>query len=288
MTGGTRRPPGSTLSRGRRVRDVVATVVLSSMTVAVIVPLVLIIGFLVHDGLSSIDVAFFTELPRPPGQDGGGLANAIVGTGVLIGIAMAIGLPLGVMTGILLAEFARNPIVPTVRLMTEVITGIPALVIGLVAYGAIVVAMGGFSAISGGVALAVMMVPYVAKATEGVLNLVPRSTREAGYALGLPRWRVTLSIVLPSAVGGIITGSALALARVAGEAAPLLFTAFGNAFWNRSLDRPIDALPLAIYRYSIAPYDEWNRLASAASLLLVVVVLGATALARLAFRRPST
>ncbi len=278
----------STLSRGRRVRDVAATVVLSAMTVAVIVPLVLIIGFLVRDGLSSIDVAFFTELPRPPGQDGGGLANAIVGTGVLVGIAMAIGLPLGVMTGILLAEFARNPIVPTVRLMTEVITGIPALVIGLVAYGAIVVAMGGFSAISGGVALAVMMVPYVAKATEGVLNLVPRSTREAGYALGLPRWRVTLSIVLPGAVGGIITGSALALARVAGEAAPLLFTAFGNAFWNRSLDRPIDALPLAIYRYSIAPYDEWNRLASAASLLLVVLVLGATALARFAFRRPST
>lgn len=278
----------STLSRGRRVRDVAATVVLSAMTVAVIVPLVLIIGFLVRDGLSSIDVAFFTELPRPPGQDGGGLANAIVGTGVLVGIAMAIGLPLGVMTGILLAEFARNPIVPTVRLMTEVITGIPALVIGLVAYGAIVVAMGGFSAISGGVALAVMMVPYVAKATEGVLNLVPRSTREAGYALGLPRWRVTLSIVLPAAVGGIITGSALALARVAGEAAPLLFTAFGNAFWNRSLDRPIDALPLAIYRYSIAPYDEWNRLASAASLLLVVLVLGATALARFAFRRPST
>lgn len=285
MRRGGRPGAAGRISTGRRVRNVVATTILAGMTAVVIVPLVLIIGFLIGDGLSSVDVAFFTQLPRPPGQEGGGLANAIAGTGVLIGLAMAVGVPLGVATGILLAEFPRNPIVPTVRLMTEVITGIPALVIGLVAYGAIVVAMGGFSAISGGVALAVMMVPYVAKTSEGVLNLVPRSTREAGYALGLPRWRVTVSIVLPSAVGGIITGSALALARVAGEAAPLLFTAFGNSFWNRGLDKPIDALPLAIYRYSIAPYDEWNRLASAASLLLVVVVLAATAFARFAFGR---
>lgn len=271
----------------RRVADRVAAVVLLLMTGAVIVPLVLVLGFLVLDGLASVDADFFTRLPAPPGQEGGGLGNAIVGSGVLVGLALAIGVPLGVATGVLLAEFPRNRVVPVVRTTTEVVTGIPALVIGLVAYGAIVVPMGGFSALSGGVALAVMMVPYVAKSTEGVLNLVPRATREAGYALGMPRWRVTTSIVLPNAVGGIVTGTALALARVAGEAAPLLFTAFGNAFWNRGLDRPIDALPLAIYRYSIAPYDEWNRLASAAALVLVVVVLGATALARLVLGRSS-
>ena len=275
----------SRISRARRLKNWAATGIIVLLTALVILPLVLVMYYLLVDGLSSIDWAFFTRLPAPVGQEGGGVANAIVGTGVLIGLAAIIGVAVGVGSGILIAEYPNNRLVPAVRLMSDVLTGVPAIVMGLVAYSSIVVTMGRFSALSGGVALGLIMIPYVVRATEEVLKLVPRSVREAGYALGLPRWRVILSIVLPEAVVGIITGVMLAVARVAGEAAPLLFTAFGNQFWNRDLTRPIDALPLAIYRYSISPYPEWHRLASAASLILVGLVLTTTLVTRFAFRR---
>lgn len=250
-----------------------------------LVPLFFVLYYLIADGLSSINWDFFVKLPAPVGEAGGGVANAVVGTGILLLIASLIGVVLGVGAGILIAEYPANPLVPPVRLMADVLTGIPAIVMGLVAYGAIVVTLGRFSALSGGVALGLIMIPYVVRATEEILKLVPRSVREAGYALGIPRWRVTLFIVLPSAAGGIVTGAMLALARVAGEAAPLLFTAFGNQFWMRDITRPVDALPLAIYRYAISPYPEWHRLASAASLVLVALVLVTTLLTRFAFRR---
>lgn len=275
----------SRISRARRLKNWAATGIIVLLSALVILPLVLVMYYLVVDGLSSIDWAFFTRLPAPVGQEGGGVANAIVGTGLLIGLAAIIGVVVGVGSGILIAEYPNNRLVPAVRLMSDVLTGVPAIVMGLVAYSAIVVTMGRFSALSGGVALGLIMIPYVVRATEEVLKLVPRSVREAGYALGLPRWRVILSIVLPEAVVGIITGVMLAVARVAGEAAPLLFTAFGNQFWNRDLTRPIDALPLAIYRYAISPYPEWHRLASAASLILVGLVLITTLVTRFAFRR---
>lgn len=279
---------GSGLASGgrrRRAGDLAARLAIALGAAAVLVPLFLVLWYLVSTGISAIDWNFFVRLPRPVGQEGGGVAHAIVGSAVLVGIAAAIGVVVGVGAGIFLAEYPNHPLVPTVRLMSDVLTGVPAIVMGLVAYGAIVVTMGRFSALSGGVALGLITIPYVVRATEEVLRLIPVSVREAGLALGLPRWRVLLSVVLPSAAPGIITGVMLAVARVAGEAAPLLFTAFGNQFWNRGLDQPIAALPLVIYTYSIAPYPEWHRLASAASLVLVALVLITTLLTRLVFRR---
>ncbi len=273
--------------RRRRLVDAAMAAVVVLATVLVLTPLVLVLAYLVKDGVGSINWAFFTQLPRPAGEPGGGVAHAVLGSLELLTIAGVIGLTIGIGTGIFIAEYPRHPLVPAVRLLSDALIGIPAIVMGLVAYGLIVVPMGNFNGLSGGVALGLIMVPYVARATDEVLRLVPVSVREAGYALGLPRWRITLSIVVPSATSGIITGAMLALARVAGEAAPLLFTAFGNQFWNVDPLKPVAALPLVIYNYSISPYDSWHRMASAASLVLVVMVLVATALTRFAFRRPS-
>ena len=273
--------------RQRRVTDWVATGLVVLGSLLVLTPLLFVLSYLISQGIAAVNWDFFTKLPAPVGQEGGGVAHAIVGSGILLLIASAIGITLGVGAGIFIAEFPANRLVPSVRLMSDVLLGIPAIVMGLVAYGIIVSTMGHFSALSGGVALGFIMIPYVVRATEEVLKLVPRSVREAGYALGLPRWRIMLSVVLPSAAGGIITGVMLALARVAGEAAPLLFTAFGNRFWNLNLTKPIAALPLVIYNYSISPYDEWHRLASAASLILVVFILLTTLITRFVFsRRP--
>ena len=273
--------------RQRRVTDWVATGLVVLGSLLVLTPLLFVLYYLISQGIAAVNWDFFTKLPAPVGQEGGGVAHAIVGSGILLLIASAIGITLGVGAGIFIAEFPANRLVPSVRLMSDVLLGIPAIVMGLVAYGIIVSTMGHFSALSGGVALGFIMIPYVVRATEEVLKLVPRSVREAGYALGLPRWRIMLSVVLPSAAGGIITGVMLALARVAGEAAPLLFTAFGNRFWNLNLTKPIAALPLVIYNYSISPYDEWHRLASAASLILVVFILLTTLITRFVFsRRP--
>ena len=273
----------------RKARNTVAAIIISLGTLMVLIPLFWIFGYLLVGGLSAINLDFFTQDPAPAGEAGGGLRNAIVGTLMLVGIASVIGVIVGVAGGILLSEFPNHRLVPLVRLVADVLSGIPAIVLGLVVYGLLVVgfipAFRGFSALAGGVSLGFLMIPIVVRTTEEVLKLVPISVREAGLSLGLPQWRVTWSVVLPSALSGIITGVMLSVARVAGEAAPLLFTAFGNP--NVSLDptKPVAALPLSIYNYVSSPYEEWHRLANAAALVLILLIFTTTLLTRLVTRR---
>jgi len=270
---------------GRKVTNVAAGVMITVATVIILVPLFAILWYLISNGVQALNLDFFLKDPVPVGETGGGLRNAIVGTLVLLAIASAIGVTIGVAGGIFLAEFPRHPLVPTVRLVSDVLSGVPAIVMGLVAYGLVVLAMRKFSAVSGGLALGLLMIPIVVRTTEEVLKLVPISVREAGYSLGLPQWRVTMSIVLPSALSGIITGVMLAIARVAGEAAPLLFTAFGNPRTSTNPTEPIAALPLSIFTYVVSPYEEWHRLANAAALVLIFLIFLTTILTRLATRR---
>jgi phosphate transport system permease protein len=215
------------------------------------------------------------------------MANAIVGSLLILGIASLIGVPFGVGAGIYLAEFGRNHLGRAIRFTADVLNGVPSIVIGIVAYGLVVLPQGHFSALSGGVALGIMMVPTICRTTEEMLLLVPQALREAAYGLGVPRWRTTLSIVLRTATSGVITGIMLAFARVAGETAPLLFTALGNTFWSLRSDQPIAALPLQIYVYANSPYDDWHRQAWAGSLVLIVIIVGAVAAVRYAVRRGS-
>lgn len=271
--------------RRRRLANGIATGMVVLAALIVLTPLVLVLVYLVGRGIGSIDLAFFTQLPRPAGEAGGGVAQAVVGSLYLLFIAGVLGLTIGIGTGVFVAEYPDHPLVPTVRLLSDALLGIPAIVMGLVAYALLVLPLRHFNALSGGVSLGLIMIPYVVRATDEVMRLVPRSVREAGYALGLPRWRVILSVVIPGSASGIITGAMLAMARVAGEAAPLLFTAFGNQYWNFDPLKPVAALPLVIYTYSISPYDSWHRIASASSLVLVAFVLITTALTRLVFSR---
>lgn len=236
-------------------------------------PLLLILGHLLAKGASSLSLDFFTHMPRPVGEPGGGMANAIVGTLVLLGIATAIGLPIGIGAGLYLAEKKSTPLATTVRFLADVLNGLPSIVIGIFAWGILVRPIGHFSALAGGVALAAMMIPLVTRTTEEMLLVVPTSLREAALALGYPRWRTSISIVLRTALAGIVTGALVAIARIAGETAPLLFTALGNSFWSTSLHEPIAALPLQIFAYAITAYDELHRLAWAGSLVLISIVL---------------
>ena len=252
---------------------------------AVILPLVLIFGFLVFQGATALNVDFFTRLPKPVGEVGGGMANAIIGTLILLGLASLLGLPVGILGGVYLAE-SRDPRLPwAVRFLADVLNGIPSIVVGIFAYTVIVLPMRRFSALAGGFALGIIMMPIVLRTTEEMVRLVPNSLREAGLGLGLPRWKVTVRIVLPAARAGIITGVMVAIARIAGETAPLLFTALGNRFWHQGLDQPMAALPLQIYAYAIAPYDDWHRQAWAGALVLITLVLITSLAARLAIRR---
>ena len=253
--------------------------------IAVICPLLLILAFLVYQGISAINLDFFTQLPKPVGEPGGGVANAIVGSLIMIGLAVGMGLPVGILGGVYLAE-SRDPRLPwAVRFLADVLNGIPSIVIGIFAYTVIVLPMRRFSALAGGFALGIIMMPIVLRTTEEMVRLVPNSLREAGLGLGLPRWKVTVRIVLPAARAGIITGVMVAIARIAGETAPLLFTALGNRFWHQGLDQPMAALPLQIYAYAIAPYEDWHRQAWAAALVLIAMVFAASLSARLATRR---
>lgn len=269
----------------RKATNAIAAGLIGLSALAVLIPLFAILWYLISNGIQSISWDFFVRDPVPVGEEGGGLRNAIAGTLLLLAIASVIGVTVGVAGGILLAEFPNNRLVPTVRLVSDVLSGVPAIVMGLVAYGLVVLAMNKFSALSGGVALGFLMIPIVVRTSEEVLKLVPVSVREAGLSLGLPQWRVTWSVVLPSAVSGIITGVMLAVARVAGEAAPLLFTAFGNPRFNLNPLEPVAALPLNIFTYVVSPYEEWHRLANAAALVLIVIILITTLLARFATRR---
>jgi phosphate transport system permease protein len=274
------------ISLRRRLTDHAMTGVAILTVILVLVPLVAIFGYLVYKGVSSVNWAFLTQTPKPPGEVGGGVANGIVGSMMILGIASLLGVPLGIGAGIYLAEYGRNRFGDVVRFTADVLNGVPSIVIGIVAY-AIVVLGRHFSALAGGVALAIMMVPTISRTTEEMLLLVPQALREAAYGLGIPRWRTTLSITLRSATSGVITGVMLAFARVAGETAPLLFTTLGNEFWNLRLDQPTAALPLQVYKYAQSPYDDWHRQAWAGALVLILLIVSAIAAVRYAVRRGS-
>jgi len=254
----------------------------------VIAPLVAIFVYLIIRGYSSLNFAFFTQIPKPVGESGGGMANAILGSGILLALASAIGVPVGIGGGIYLSEFGRGTkLANSIRFTADVLNGVPSIVMGVAAYALIVSPhiswlpfLGHFSAFSGGVALGIMMIPTVCRTTEEMLLMVPHAVREAALGLGVPNWRSVLSITVKTASPGIITGCMLAFARVAGETAPLIFTALGNVFWSTSLNEPIAALPLQIYVYAISPYDEWHRLAWAGALVLIVLIVLAVSLVR--------
>ncbi len=250
-------------------------------TILVVAPLVAIFVYLLYKGASSLNLAFFTQIPKPVGEQGGGMANAIAGSGLLLAVGSLLGVPVGIASGIFLAEFGRGTrLANTVRFTADVLNGVPSIVMGIAVYSLIVLPQKHFSALSGGVALGIMMIPTITRTTEEMLLMVPNSIREAALGLGVPNWRSVLSITLKTASPGVITGCMLAFARVAGETAPLLFTAFGNQFWSSSLNEPIAALPLQIYVYAISPYDEWHRLAWAGALVLIALIILAVSLVR--------
>lgn len=271
------------ISWRRRITDHFMTGVAVLTVLLVLTPLVAIFGYLVYRGLGSINWAFLTQTPKPVGEPGGGMANAIVGSMLILGIASIIGVPFGIGAGVYLAEFGRNRFGSAIRFTADVLNGVPSIVIGIVAW-AILVRGRGFSALAGGVALAIMMVPTICRTTEEMLLLVPQALREAAYGLGVPYWRTALSITLRTATSGVITGVMLAFARVAGETAPLLFTALGNTFWNLRYDQPTAALPLQIYVYANSPYDDWHRQAWAGSFVLILLIVSAVAAVRYVVR----
>jgi phosphate transport system permease protein len=250
-------------------------------TILVIVPLIAILFYLVYKGASSLNLAFFTHAPAPVGEAGGGMANSIVGSGIILALASLMGIPIGIAAGVYLAEFGRGkPFATAVRFTADVLNGVPSIVMGISVFTLLVKGRH-FSALAGGVALAIMMIPTITRTTEEMLATVPHAIREAALGLGVPKWRTAISISLRTASPGIITGCMLAFARVAGETAPLLFTAFGNQFWSLKLNEPIAALPLQIYVYAISPYDEWHRLAWAGSLVLIGMIMVSVTLVRI-------
>lgn len=234
--------------------------------------LVLILGYIAYRGVAAINLNFLIDTPKPVGE-GGGIGNAIVGTLILLALASAIGLPLGIAGGIYLAEFGSGWFARIVRFIADTLTGVPSIIVGVFAYTIIVLPQKHFSTLAGGVALAVVMIPIVTRTTEEMIRLVPTSLREGALALGAPQWKVTLGVVLPAAASGIATGAMLAIARVSGETAPLLFTAFGSRFFNFHLDQPMSSLTVQIYNYAISPYDEWHAQAWAATLVLMTLIL---------------
>ena len=249
------------------------------------VPLFLILFYIVRNGLSSLSWEFLTELPRPVGEEGGGVANAIVGSFLLIIIASLPAIPIGIAAGVYLSEHRAGRLSYLLRLAVEVLQGTPSIVIGIIAYLWLVISMGGFSALSGGIALCIMMLPVIVRATEETLKLIPDSLKEASLALGVPYYRTILKVILPAGFSGIVTGILISVARIAGETAPLLFTAFGNPFMNLNIIKPVNALPLMIYNYATSPYPEWHSIAWGASCVLVGLVLMLNLVTRIIARR---
>jgi len=269
----------------RQITDKFFTGLAAGLSVVVITALIAIFAYLILRGAGSVNWEFFTQIQKPVGEAGGGMANGILGSMIILVIASCMGVPVGIGAGVYLAEFGRGRLRHLIRFTADVLNGVPSIVIGMVAWGLVVVQQKHFSAFAGGVALAIMMIPTVCRATEEMLLLVPQADREAAFGLGIPQWRTTLSIILPTARAGIVTGVMLAFARVAGETAPLLFTAFGNQFWNLRPNEPIAAMPLQIYTYALSPYDEWHRQAWAGALVLVAMIVGTTTLVRFVFLR---
>ena len=269
----------------RRALNGLVTFAAAGAVILVLAPLCAIFGYLLYKGVGSINWAFLTETPKPVGEVGGGMANAIAGTALILGIASLVGVPIGIGAGVYLAEYGRNRLGNLVRFTADVLNGVPSIIVGIVAYGLVVLKQGHFSALAGGAALALMMIPTISRTTEEMLLLVPNPVREAAYGLGVSHWRTTLSITLRTATSGVITGVMLAFARVAGETAPLLFTAFGNQFWNWNVNQPTAALSLQIYTYAISPFDEWHRQAWAGALILIVLIVLAVSAVRFAASR---
>lgn len=271
--------------RRRRVTSAVMTGLATASVLVALVPLALVLFFVVSQGIQAINLEFFTGLPKPVGEQGGGMANAMVGTLILCGIGALIAIPIGVMSGVFIAEYPGSKVAAVVRFAADTLNGVPSIVIGVFVYAVAVLPVKHFSAMAGGLALGVMMIPIITRTTEELVRLVPMSLREGALALGATRGRAVMTVVLPAALPGIITGIVLALARIAGETAPLLFTAFNNRFWSTSLDQPIGSLTVQIYTYAIAPYDDWHRQAWAGALVLVSMITACSVLARLATRR---
>jgi phosphate transport system permease protein len=281
--GAFRYPRARGLARRRGTSIVMVTLTCLAAALAV-VPLLFILGYLLKQGAGALSLGFFTNMPKPVGEEGGGMANAIVGTLMLIGIASLVGLPVGIGAGLYLAERQGTKLANLVRFLADVLNGLPSIVMGIFAWQFLVRPFGHFSALAGGAAIGAMMIPLVTRTTEEMVRTVPQSLREAALALGYPRWRTSLQIVLRTALGGIVTGVLVAVARVAGETAPLLFTAFGNQFWSTKVTQPIAALPMQIFTYAISPYDDWHAQAWAGALVLIGLVLVISVIARFVTR----
>lgn len=264
----------------RKAKNLLMTALMVAATLSVLVPLVFIFVHILKMGLSSVNLDFFTQIPKPTGETGGGMANGMVGSVVMIAMASILGLPVGIFGAIYLAEYGGSRISTVIRFAADVLSGIPSIITGMVAYTLLVVPMKGFSALAGAVALAMIMIPIVLRTTEEQLKMVPGTLREASLALGVPLWRTSLKVTLRSAMTGVMTGILLSVARVAGETAPLLFTALGNQFWSRKLTQPMAAMPLQIFNFAISPYEDWHRLAWAGALVLVTVMFSLSLAAR--------
>ncbi len=256
----------------RKTTNIVMLTLSFISAVITIIPLILVFYYTISKGIGYLNVNFFTKMPTPVGTPGGGMANAIVGTLILIAIGGGIGIPVGILAGTYLSEFGKNKFGAIVRFLTDVLSGVPSIVVGVVAYTLVVIPMKHFSALAGGVALAILMIPTITRTTEEMIKLVPHSFREAGLALGIPKWKTSILIVLKTAWKGIATGILLGLARAAGETAPLLFTALGNRFWSTNVFQPIASLTVYIYEYSAAPYKDWNDQAWTAALVLIILI----------------
>lgn len=265
--------PLPTISLRRRLSNGLALGSITAAAFVVTVPLFLILGTVVYRGLGGLNWAFFTQIPKPVGEEGGGMANAIGGSFMLLGLASMIGVPLGIGAGVFLAEYGRNKWGNIVRFTADVLNGVPSIVIGITAYALVVVVQKHFSMLAGSVALGIMMIPTISRTTEEVLLLVPTSIREAALGLGIPKWRTILSVVIRTASAGIVTSIMLAFARIAGETAPLIFTALGNQYWNTNINQPTAALPLQIYAYAIMPYDQAHAQAWTGALVLISMIM---------------
>jgi phosphate transport system permease protein len=265
----------------RKLVDIAARWLCVGAALLAVVPLVSVLLYVTAKGIDGLSWSFFTGLPQPVGEPNGGFGNALLGTLVLVGLACSFGLPIGVFAGVYLSEFGNNRLAKAVRFSADVTSGVPSIVVGIFVYTMLVLSMRRFSALAGGIALAVLMLPTITRTTDELLKLVPDSLREAGLALGIPKWRVILRIVLRTGAPGIVTGIMLAVARAAGETAPLLFTAFNNRFWSSRLDHPIASLPVQIFTYAVSPYEDWHRQAWTASLILMATVLVLNVCARL-------
>jgi phosphate transport system permease protein len=269
----------------RKIVSKIAEALCALAVLVALVPLAMILFYVITHGASALNWAFFTHTPRPVGEPGGGMANAIVGTLILIGLAGLFAVPIGMICGIHLAEFSGTKFSSVVRFAADVLNGVPSIVVGIFAYGLVVYPIRRFSAVAGGIALGLLMIPIVVRTTEELLRLVPPGLREGALALGASRSRAVFSVIVPAALPGILTGILVALARVAGETAPLLFTSFNNTYWSTNIMQPMASLTVQVFTYAISPYDDWHRQAWAGAFLLVMIILSLSIAARLAVRR---